>query len=281
MARIALDGVEVHTAAIEVGQGMNVALAQIARTALGMDRVEVVFDHTGLIGSAGSSSASRQTQVSGGAVLQACRELRRAVLERFDGDRLDDAGVWRGPDLVADFARIADEPGLAVFTRFTAPATERPGVDGQGAIHSELAVAACRAVVDVDPELGLVRVASLEIAQDVGRVVNPLGLVGQVEGGAAMGLGLAVMEGLVVRDGRILNASFTDYLIPTTLDMPAVRTTYVEDPSTWGPFGAKGVGEPPTVVAGPAIAAAIRAATGRPISRFPIPPGDVIVPEGP
>lgn len=277
LVRIGPDGAEVHTAAMEVGQGLVVTLAQIARTALGMDRVEVIFDHTGTIGSAGSSSASRQTQVSGGAVLQACTELRHQVLDRFSGDRLDDEGAWRGSQLVADLERIAREPGLVGRARFRPPATEPPDADGQGRIHAELAVFAGRAVVDVDPELGLVRVVSLEIAQDVGRIINPVGLVGQVEGGAAQGLGFALMEGLVVRDGRILNASFTDYLIPTTMDVPDVRVEFVEDPSAWGPFGAKGAGEPPAIAAGPAIAAAIRDATGLPVSRFPIRPEDVIV----
>ncbi len=281
MVRIGPEGAEVHTAAIEVGQGMVTTIAQIARTALGMDRVEVVLDHTGLIGSAGSSSASRQTQVSGGAVLEAATALRRAVLERFGGDRLDDDGVWQGSRLIADQARIAEEPGLACRARFRPPPTEPPDDDGQGRLHAEYSVFANRAVVDVDPELGLVRVVSLEMAQDVGRIINPVGLVGQVEGGAAQGLGFALMEGLVVHDGRIANASFTDYLIPTMLDMPEVRAEFIEDPAAWGPFGAKGAGEAPAIASGPAIAAAIRNATGRPIRRFPIRPEDVMAGDSP
>ena len=129
--------------------------------------------------------------------------------------------------------------------------------------------------MDVDPELGLVRVVHVATVQDVGKVLNPVQCLGQVEGGIAQGLGLAVMEELLVEGGRVRNPSFTDYLIPTALDAPEVDATYIEVPEPDAPFGAKGVGEPPVISSTPAIVAAIRAATGRSLSRIPVRPSDI------
>ncbi len=130
----------------------------------------------------------------------------------------------------------------------------------------------------MDPELGLVKVVQVATAQDVGRALNPLSVAGQIEGGIAQGLGLAVMEEIVVTDGLVRNASFTDYLLPTTLDAPTVVFSLVEEPDPQAPLGAKGVGEPPCISVTPAIAAAIRDATGRDISRVPVRPQDICLP---
>ena len=132
-----------------------------------------------------------------------------------------------------------------------------------------------RAVVDVDPDLGLVKVVQVATAQDVGRVLNPLSVRGQVEGGIAQGLGLAVMEEIVVTDGKVRNPSFTDYLLPTFLDAPDVDMVLIEEREPKSPLGAKGVGEPPCVSITPAIANAIRQATGRELPRVPVRPYDI------
>ncbi len=137
-------------------------------------------------------------------------------------------------------------------------------------------MAAHRATVDVDPELGLVRVVRVDTAQDVGRALNPQSIVGQIEGGTMQGLGLAIMEELIIEDGRVLNANFTDYLLPTFLDAPPIEAVIVEEPGSWGPFGAKGFAELPTISSTPAIVAAIRAATGRALNRVPVRPQDVV-----
>ena len=129
--------------------------------------------------------------------------------------------------------------------------------------HVALATAAMRVVAEVDVELGLTRVVWIGTAQDVGKAINPQGVEGQIEGGTAQGLGLALMEEIQTRDGLITNASFTDYLIPTTLDMPPVVAELIEDPEPAAPYGVKGVGEPPTVVSTAAIVSALRDATGR------------------
>jgi CO/xanthine dehydrogenase Mo-binding subunit len=107
-------------------------------------------------------------------------------------------------------------------------------------------------------------------------MLNPPQVIGQIEGGIAQGLGLAVMEEMVIQDGHIANPSFTDYLIPTALDMPPVVSELVEDPEPDAPYGVKGVGEPPTVVSTAAIAAALRDATGRELPRVPVKPDDIV-----
>jgi CO/xanthine dehydrogenase Mo-binding subunit len=146
---------------------------------------------------------------------------------------------------------------------------------GQGAAHVAFAFAAHRAVVDVDTELGLVKVVEIATAQDVGRALNPQAVEGQIEGGIAQGLGLALMEEIQLVDGEIRNPSFTDYLIPTVLDMPPVKLDVLELGHPDSPYGVRGVGEPPTISSTPAIVAAVRAATGRTLTRIPLRPDDI------
>jgi CO/xanthine dehydrogenase Mo-binding subunit len=154
--------------------------------------------------------------------------------------------------------------------------TVGPDQKGQGDSHVAFAFAAHRAVVDVDVELGLVSVVQIATAQDVGVALNPLSVIGQIEGGIAQGLGLAVMEEIQVVDGLIKNPSFTDYLLPTFLDVAPVEIALVEEYEPLSPLGAKGVGEPPTISVTPAIVAAIRAATGKELSRVPVRPSDIV-----
>ena len=142
--------------------------------------------------------------------------------------------------------------------------------------HVAFAVAAMKVVAEVDEELGLTRIVWIGTAQDVGRAVNPLAVEGQIEGGTAQGIGLALMEEIQTRDGVILNANFTDYLIPTSLDVPPVVSVLVEEPEPDAPYGVKGVGEPPTVVSTAAIVAALRDATGRRLTRVPVRPDDIV-----
>ncbi|MBM3678939.1 MAG: xanthine dehydrogenase subunit D, partial [Actinobacteria bacterium] len=141
--------------------------------------------------------------------------------------------------------------------------------------HLALAVSAMRVVAEVDVELGLTRVVWIGTAQDVGHALNRQAVEGQIEGGTVQGLGLAVMEEIQVRGGRILNPSFTDYLLPTMLDVPPIVSELVEVPEPGAPYGVKGVGESPTVVAPAAVVSALRAATGRPLTRVPVRPDDV------
>ncbi|MEX1162739.1 MAG: xanthine dehydrogenase subunit D [Nitriliruptor sp.] len=278
----------VQCAAAEVGQGFVTLAQQIARSELHVERVLLGPADTS-IGSAGSTSASRQTWMSGGAVQIACRAVREELLARAAGREGEPlAGSrrvrfdLRGSDVVdldsgATFPVVdllAEGPIDLTREHHHAP-TDPLDADGQGNAHVSFAFAAHRAVVDVDPELGLVRVVQIATGQDVGKALNPRAVTGQLEGGIAQGLGLAVMEEIVVDDGRVRNPSFTDYLIPTALDVAPVVATLIEQPEPGAPFGAKGVGEPPTISSTPAIVSAIRAATGRDLTRVPVRPQDI------
>jgi xanthine dehydrogenase D subunit len=281
--------VEVHTASAEVGQGLVTVQAQIAGTELGVSDV-VVLDADTTVGSAGSSSASRQTYITGGAVKAACEAVRERVLGLAQselGGRSPDAGpglrlendaiVSAKGTVVLSLATLLGEEVIEETREFRPRRTTRLDPEtGQANAHVQYAFAAHRAVVDVDTELGLVKVVELATAQDVGKAINPQAVEGQLEGGAAQGLGLAVMEEIQLKDGVIRNASFTDYLLPTILDMPPVRMQILELGDPHSPYGLKGVGEPPTISSGPAIIAAIRAATGRPLSRAPVRPHDLV-----
>jgi xanthine dehydrogenase D subunit len=277
-ARISISpiGVEVYTAAAEVGQGMVTIIQQLVRDVLKMEQVAVIWADTGVIGSAGSTSASRQTQMTGGAAHQCAVEFREQLLAEFGGDDLSSEGIWLGGQLLVTLGEVCGSGAREHEIRYRHPETFATDENGQGNPHPAFAVAAHRAVVDVDPELGLVRVIQLDTVQDVGKVLNPVAARGQIEGGALQGVGMAVLEELVLDKGVIKNANFTDYLLPTFLDAPHIEVRFVEEPERWGPLGAKGIGEPPTISAGPAVVAAIRDAIGRHLYRAPVLPQDIV-----
>jgi CO/xanthine dehydrogenase Mo-binding subunit len=275
----------------EVGQGFVTIASQIARTVLGCDAVLEPADTVG-IDSAGSSSASRQTWMSGGAVLLATRrvadQVRSALAVRLgvapeslaltDDGRI--VGAVRGAGVAESLdLTVAEAAGDEVFEstavhrhRRTYPLDQR----GQGDADVSFVFAAHRAVVDVDADLGLVRVVQVATGQDVGRVLHPTQVIGQIEGGIAQGVGLAVMEEMVIEDGLVRNPSFTDYLIPTVADTPEVLATCIEEPEAEAPFGAKGAGEPPTISSTAAVVAGIRSATGVDVTRVPVRPWDLV-----
>jgi xanthine dehydrogenase D subunit len=273
--------VTVHTAAVEVGQGIVTVQEQVARTELGIARVRIETADT-RVGSAGSTSASRQTYMTGGAVRAACREVATELLARAsvaagvapESLTLEDGHVV-GPDgeRVAAVVDLLGDDGVERTVEWRhRPTTTLDPETGQGNAHVQFAFAAHRAVVDVDVELGLVKVVALDCAQDVGHALNPSGVLGQIHGGSAQGLGLAVMEEIQVVDGLVRNPSFTDYLIPTVLDMPPMQVDLLELADPHAPYGVRGVGEPPTISSTPAIVAAIRAATGLALTRVPVRP---------
>jgi xanthine dehydrogenase D subunit len=273
--------VTVHTAAAEVGQGLLTVQQQICRTELGVDHVVVHPADTG-VGSAGSSSASRQTYVTGGAVRHVCGKVRArlfALTEAGLGRSFDDLTLEGGKVVSSAegvVASLADVLGSEVIEetdewrhRQTFPIDEETG---QGFAHVQYAFAAHRAVVDVDVELGLVKVVELACVQDVGKALNPDAVLGQIQGGSTQGMGLALMEEIQVKDGRIVNPSFTDYLIPTILDTPPMAIEVLEYADPHAPYGLRGVGEAPTISSGPAVVAAIRAASGADLRRVPVRP---------
>jgi xanthine dehydrogenase D subunit len=284
------DGVvTVRCAAVEVGQGFVTVARQIARTILTVDDVTIETADT-LIASAGSTSASRQTQTSGSAVAVASAAVKERYLRFVARRRGHEAGsldLRDGWVVDADGRRVCTvaEGGEGRFFQATERWENRRTRTLAGEPHPELPVhvaigySAQRAVVDVDLELGLVKVVQINACQDAGTVVNPLALEGQVEGGAVQGMGLAVMEDFQVVDGQPMNPDFDFYLIPTIVDAPAVRVELVDDPEPGIPLGLKGAAEIPLVNALPAVAAAVRDATGLELRAVPIEPQHIALGE--
>mgnify|MGYP001483040198 CR=1 FL=1 len=263
-----------YNGAVDIGQGSNTILTQIAADALGLPaaRFALVCGDTDLTTDAGKTSASRQTFVSGAATERAARDLRRQILRlanagsdavlSLDGARLAvrDGGEVRTIDL----ATAGPLTGEGTFD----PPTTPLDVDGQGIPYATYAFAAQMAEVEVDLELGTVKVLRLVAAHDVGRAINPTLVEGQIEGGIAQGLGLALMEEYL--PGRTENLH--DYLIPTMGDVPDIACILIEDREPLGPSGAKGVGEPGLVPTAPAILGAVHHATGVRAHRVPLLP---------
>ncbi|MEO7010408.1 MAG: molybdopterin cofactor-binding domain-containing protein, partial [Caldimonas sp.] len=273
-----------YNGAQEIGQGTATIMPQMFADAVGLELacVEQVVGDTDLTADAGKSSASRQTFVSGNAAKMAGLELRGRLLAaldladapaaevelRLDGHHL--VGLHRGERRQVDLRELpVDAHGdLFVGSGHFNPPTVPLDADGQGVPYATYGFAAQIAEVEVDLELGTVRLLHIHAAHDVGRAINPTQVEGQIHGGIAQGIGMALMEEYV--NGRTDNLH--DYLIPTVGDVPPITVHLVEDPEPLGPWGAKGVGEPALVATAPAILAAIHAATGVRMSCVPVTP---------
>ncbi|MCW5749231.1 MAG: xanthine dehydrogenase family protein, partial [Alphaproteobacteria bacterium] len=282
---LARDGaLTLYNGAVDIGQGSNTIMTQIAADALGLPLAQfrLVAGDTDLTADAGKTSASRQTFVSGKAAELAGADLRRQVLRLanagagatlgLDGAVLtvSDGGTVRRIAL-ADLPTVAGADVLLGEGMFDPPTTPLDR-DGQGIPYASYAFAAQMAEVEVDVELGTTRVLRIVAAHDVGRAINPMQVEGQIEGGVAQGLGLALMEEYL--PGRTENLH--DYLIPTAGDMPQIETILIEDREPLGPYGAKGVGEPGLVPTAPAILGAIDHAVGVRLTRVPALPHRVL-----
>jgi CO/xanthine dehydrogenase Mo-binding subunit/aerobic-type carbon monoxide dehydrogenase small subunit (CoxS/CutS family) len=269
-----------YNGAVDIGQGSNTILLQIAADALGvsMSAIDYVMGDTDLTEDAGKTSASRQTFVSGNAARHAGEDLRRKLLRRLEVG--DDAELRvEGGELVAMVggrrsaiplaylpagARGDVEVGHGEFNPPTVPLD----ADGQGEPYATYGFAAQLAEAEVDLALGTVRLLGIAAAHDVGRAINPTQVEGQIHGGIAQGIGLALME--EYHAGRTENLH--DYLIPTFGDVPPIEVHLIEDAEPLGPYGAKGVGEPALIATAPAIFGAIRHATGVAIRHAPATP---------
>ncbi|MFD6418196.1 xanthine dehydrogenase family protein molybdopterin-binding subunit [Streptomyces sp. NPDC060194] len=278
----------VHTAMAEVGQGGVTVHAQIARTELGVSQVTINPADT-QVGSAGSTSASRQTYVTGGAVKNSCEAVREKVFELGRAKFGTYHPAWATAELVLEGGKVVTDGGEVLAPLVDVLEGEAIDVElewrhrpteafdlrtGQGNGHVQYSFAAHRAVVEVDTELGLVKVVELACAQDVGKALNPLSVVGQIQGGSTQGLGVAVMEEIVVDPvtAKVRNPSFTDYLIPTILDTPTMPVDVLELADEHAPYGLRGIGEAPTLSSTPAVLAAIRNATGLELNKTPVRP---------
>ena len=272
--------IALHQGAVDIGQGSNTIVTQICADALGapIDRFDLVSGDTSITPDCGKTSASRQTFVTGKAAHMAGTELRRAILRLADACEcavidFDDGAVTVKEEDKQRAISLRDLPldkhgyvltGEATFDPPTSPLDE----NGQGTPYAVFGFGAHLAEIAVDTELGTVRVLKITAAHDVGRAINPTLIEGQIEGGAAQGLGMALMEEFFPGKGENLH----DYLIPSAGDMPPVESILIEDPSPIGPFGAKGIGEQAVIPTAPAILNAIHDAIGVRIRRVPATP---------
>lgn len=283
------DVLELYTGAVEVGQGLTTAMAQIAAHELGVDPtvVRVVSADTHRTPEAGSSSATRQTYFTGNAVKLAAFELRHQLMD------IASTLLPIHPDelrFVDGHVVHADEPGMRVSLQAVLAEGRRRGysLEGKGlfqppTVEGDPSGLSPRAFITylfgshaaevlVDIETGEVHVQRIVAAHDVGKAINPQLVTGQIEGGVVQGLGMALMEEVVRRDGRLLNANFTDYILPTMVDVPPIEAIVLEAYDPGGPYGAHGVGEPPLIGTPPAILAAIADAVGERVTELPATP---------
>lgn len=283
--RVSGDHATVICAAVDSGQGFATLARQIVQSVLGVSEVYIApVDSDQSI--AGPSARGRHTWVSGGAVERAALMVRHQLLQPIaanfgmsvellsiaDGKITSYDGVLGMP-----VGEALEGKELWATAQCRPHPTEPLDEAGQGDAFVSIAFCAMRAVVDVDIELGAVRVVDVTVAQDVGRALNPRQIEDRIEAGVAQGVGLALLEDLRTEGGVLVNPSLTGYRLPTALDTPDVRiAALLEERDVVATFGAKAVSAAPAVVAPAAVAAAVRAATGLPVGRLPIRPEDAV-----
>ena len=286
--------VTVVIGASEIGQGSDTVLAQICADTLGVpvDKVAIVQDDTLVCPWDVGVHASRTTFIAGNATKLAAEKVRAKLLELASGlleepaENLDVAdGVItsrREPSRRIAYDRVVRathfrEGGTQLIAEaFYDPPTVMQDESFRGNISVTYAFGTQVAEIEVDMDTGRIDVLRVVAAHDVGRALNPAGAEGQIEGGVAMGLGYAVTEQLIVKDGRVVNPYFRDYKLATACDMPRVTSILVETNDPGGPFGAKGLGEAGAICTAPAIANALYAATGVRIKTLPLTPERVL-----
>jgi CO/xanthine dehydrogenase Mo-binding subunit len=263
--------VRVLAGSTEMGQGTNTVFAQIAAETLGLDyaQIEILRPDTALVPNSGPTVASRTTMIVGKLIESAARALQQSLIE---------SGFLKPGYTAKDFAAACrdyiDKFGpLKSWVKYQHPDDLHwDDQHYQGDAYGAYAWAAYVAEVSVDTRTAEVRVEDFVAVQEVGKVIHPVLAAGQIEGGVAQGIGFALYENVVWQEGRMLNAQMTNYIIPTSMDVPPIRVFFVENPYARGPAGAKGIGELPLDGTAPAIANAIAHATGADITRIPVTP---------
>jgi CO/xanthine dehydrogenase Mo-binding subunit len=263
--------VRVLASSTEMGQGTNTVFTQIAAEALGVafDSIEVVPPDTSLVPNSGPTVASRTSMIVGKLVESACFALRGRLLE----SGFLQEGYSEQTFTNACRSYIRQNGGLRCQSEYAPPA----GIywddeTYRGDAYATYAWAVYVAEVAVDTRTFETRVTDFVALQEVGRVINPVLATGQIEGGVAQGIGFALYENVVWREGRMLNSQMTNYIMPTSADLPPIRVYFEEVPYAYGPGGAKGIGELPIDGPAPAILNAIENAIGAPINRIPATP---------
>ena len=281
LAGVRADGtVVLHQGAMDIGQGANTVIPQIFAQALGLsvEAIKILGGDTDITPDAGKTSASRQTFVSGNAALRTGEALRAQILRQVNAGPAAQIGCQDGQLTVADGGRTqrldltrlpVDAQGYVLQAQESYDPPVKPlDENGQGVPYAQFGYAAHLVVVEVDIALGLCRPLRFVAAHDVGRAINPLLVEGQVQGGIAQGLGMALMEEYI--PGRTENLH--DYLVPTIGDVPPIETLILEVADAHGPYGAKGLGEHVLIPTAPAILNAIYHATGARVTQTPATP---------
>ena len=276
--------ITLYNGAMDIGQGANTIMIQICAEALGLpaSSFQFIMGDTDLTADAGKTSASRQAFVSGRASQLAGEHLRTQIIHLAEAEedanlRLDGSTLWVQDKngeysiLLSDLLPRTNGDVLVGEGTFDPPTTKLDE-NGQGSPYATYGFGAHIAEVEVDLKLGTTRVLRLAAAHDVGKTVNPTQVEGQIQGGVAQGLGMALMEEYV----QGVTENLHDYLIPTVGDMPDIEILLIEDPEPLGPFGAKGIGEHALIPTAPAILGGIRQATGVSIHRIPATPDRVL-----
>ena len=284
----------VRTAAADVGQGILTVITQITAEVLRVrpEIIEIIPADTNLTKSAGSSSATRQTYFTGNAVKKAAEELLAKIYHYASLEfrsshpelRLEGGNIFRDEDPnnklsyweLAERVKTRGDSLKAEASFF--PQTDKPDPKtGQGKkVYVAYTFVTQVIEVEVDTDTGIVEVLNVYTAADIGKAINPKNVEGQIEGGTVQGIGMALMEEQVIKEGITLNPDLTGYLIPTSMDTPHFITRLIENEDSEGPFGAKGVGEPGTIATAPAIANAIYDAIGVRIYDLPITPEKIL-----
>jgi aldehyde oxidoreductase len=275
--------IALHQGAVDIGQGSNTIVAQICADALKVpiSQLDLVSGDTAITPDCGKTSASRQTFVTGKAAHMAGSSLRAEILKLAGACDCATIEFAEAAIVVIDDGnrkqiplgeRPLDVFGYVITCEATFdPPTSPLDENGQGNPYAVFGFGAHLAEIEVDTELGTVRVLRVTAAHDVGRAINPTLIEGQIEGGVAQGLGMALMEEFFPGKGENLH----DYLIPSAGDIPPVESILIEDPSSIGPFGAKGIGEQAVIPTAPAILNAIHHAVGVRIHKIPATPDRV------
>ncbi|MTI48627.1 MAG: nicotinate dehydrogenase medium molybdopterin subunit [Firmicutes bacterium] len=284
--------IAIYVGATEVGQGAKTVMTQIAAEALGLKVEDIIFinEDTMVTPDSGTAAASRQSYNTGNAIKKAAEALKALIVDKAVdkmklntniGLKVENGNVFVKifPSRKISFKEIAEdykENPLKVEEEFIAQTTEMDEETGQGAPYWPYTFSACGVEIEVDTETGIVEVIDGVLAQDVGKALNPKLVEGQMEGGFAMGMGYGIFENLNLKKGKMKNNSFTNYIIPTALDMPDIKNVIVEDPESTAPYGAKGIGEPVMIPVAPAILNAIHDAIGVRITETPVTPDKIL-----
>ncbi|HEV8481570.1 MAG TPA: xanthine dehydrogenase family protein molybdopterin-binding subunit [Candidatus Eisenbacteria bacterium] len=262
------------SASTEIGQGTRTIFAQMVGDALGMpaEFVDIETPDTGLVPDSGPTVASRTCMVVGGMLVEAARKLK-SELSAFAGAELADAAAFER----AARRYLAERGPLRAEHRYQRPAELQWDDDTyRGDAYGVFSYAACTVEVEVDLDTGETNLIGVTTAHDIGKAIHPVLAAGQIEGGIVQGLGWALLEDVRWKDGRIWNHQLTNYIIPTSMDVPTLDVEIVEIPYSRGPFGAKGVGELPMDVPAPAVIAAVAHATGLHLDEIPVLPEKVL-----